>query len=178
MSTKFYLQLNEVFLSRIFTIYNFLHWIFCLQSFNKQLIVVCWCLFPMTHDPSVITMTHYDSLTQIEIHINISVIRQWYFSHDWSESLQAWNIRQIWYTTWMMATRWRPGVGVFICRYRTFLTFLRPRAFFVLAQTFLVFWRTIFFWNFYKIYHKLYHVTGSCDKSKDHVTNPSLLYRI
>ena len=135
MLTQFYLQLNEVLSSAIiFTTSTLKSTIFLLVIFQQAadcFLTADWCVSPMTHDPSVITMTHHDSLTQIEIHINISIIRQWYFSHDWFESVQPW--RQItWYTTWMMFTRCRSRVGVFIC-YRTFLTFLSPWALFMFA---------------------------------------------
>ena len=88
---------------------------------------------------------HHDSLAQIQIDINISIICQWYFSHDWSEFLQSRNIRRIWNSTQMVATWCRSWVDDIICRYRTFLTFLSPRAFFLLAHTFLLFRWTIFF---------------------------------
>ena len=67
MLTYFYLQINEVFMSEIFTIYNFHQ---CEQSssciiatnlrYFWQLIGVS---LSMTHDPSVIIMTQRHSLT-------------------------------------------------------------------------------------------------------------------
>jgi len=84
----FYLQINEVLSSVIFIIYNFHHW---LKSSSSNLLLAIFqqaadsmigVFFSMTHDPSVINMACDDLLTQIEIHINITIIRQWYFSHD------------------------------------------------------------------------------------------------
>ena len=105
---------------------------------------ISWLVSFHHHNFTTITH-HHDLLTQVQIDINIAIICQWYFSHDWSEFFQARNIRKIWIITRMVATWCRPRVDDFIGRYRTFLTFLSPRAFFLLAHTFLLFWWTIFF---------------------------------